>query len=61
MTEESNIMGRPKVHKSPATLLDLELDTKDKYTARPVLPRAILATYFAEAKNVVRFLLAPGP
>jgi hypothetical protein len=54
-------MGRPKVHKSPVTLLDLELDTEDKYTARPVLPRAILATYFAEAKNVTRFLLAPGP
>jgi hypothetical protein len=62
MTEESeHYMGRPKVHKSPATLLDPERDTKDKHTTRPGLPRAILATYFAEAKNVARFLLATGP
>jgi hypothetical protein len=62
MTEESeHYTGCPKVHKSPATSLDLEPDTKDKYTTRLGLPRAILATYFPEAEHVARFLLAPGP
>jgi hypothetical protein len=54
-------MGRPKVHKSPATSLDPEPDTKDKHATRPGLPRAILATYFTEAEHVARFLLALGP
>jgi hypothetical protein len=62
MTEESeHYMGRLKVHKSSVTSLDPELDTKDKHTTRPGLPRAILATYFTEAEHVARFLLAPGP
>jgi hypothetical protein len=62
MTEESeHYTGRPKVHKSPATSLDSEPDTKDKHTTRPGLPRAILATYFTEAEHVTRFLLARGP
>jgi hypothetical protein len=54
-------MGRLKVYKCPATSLDPEPDIKDKQTTRAGLPRAILATYFAEAKNVARFLLALGP
>jgi hypothetical protein len=54
-------IGQPKIHKSPATSLDPEPDTKDKHTTRPGLPRTILATYFTEAKHAVRFLLAPGP
>jgi hypothetical protein len=62
MIEESeHYMDRPKVHKSPATSLDPEPDTKDKHTTRSSLPRAILATYFTEAEHVARFLLAPGP
>jgi hypothetical protein len=62
MTEESeHFMGRPKVHKSPATSLDPEPDKKEKHTTKPSLPRAILVTYFAEKKNVARFLLAPRP
>jgi hypothetical protein len=62
MTEESeHYMDRPKVHKSPATLLYPEPDTKDKHTTRPGLPKAILVTYFAEAEHVARFFLAPGP
>jgi hypothetical protein len=47
MTEESeHYMDRLKVHKSPATSLDPEPDTKDKHTTRPGPPRAIVATYF---------------
>jgi hypothetical protein len=62
MTEESeNYMGRPKVHKLPATSLDPDPTPKDKHTTRPGLPRAILVTYFADANHVARFLLAPGP
>jgi hypothetical protein len=62
MTEESeHYMDRPKVHKLHATSLDPELDTKDKHTTRPSLPRAILVTYFTEAKHVTKFFLAPGP
>jgi hypothetical protein len=62
MTEESeHSTCCPKVHRLPVTSLDPEPDTKDKHTTRPGLPRAILVTYFAESKNVTRFLLAPGP
>jgi hypothetical protein len=62
MTEENkHYTDRPKVQKSPAILLDLEPDTKDKHTTRPGLPRAIITTYFTEAEHVVIFLLAPGP
>jgi hypothetical protein len=62
MIEESeHYMDHVKVHKSSATSLDIETDTKDKYTTRPGLPRAILATYFIEAEHIARFLLAPGP
>jgi hypothetical protein len=62
MTKESeHYMGRPKVHKLPVTSLDPDLTLKDKHTTRPGLPRAILATYFANVKHVARFLLAPGP
>jgi hypothetical protein len=51
----------PKVDKSPATSLDPEPGTQDKYTTRPGPPRAVLTTYFAEAEHVARLLLAPGP
>jgi hypothetical protein len=62
MTDESEYyMDRSKVHKSPATSLDPEPDTKDKHTTRPGPPRAITITYFAEAEYVARLLLAPGP
>jgi hypothetical protein len=62
MTEESeHYMDRSKVHKSPATSLDPELDTQDKHTTRPGPPRAVPTTYFAEAQHVARLLLAPGP
>jgi hypothetical protein len=54
-------MDRPKVHKSPATSLDPELDTQDKHTTRPGPHRANIATYFTEVEHVARFLLAPGP
>jgi hypothetical protein len=56
--ESKHYMDRQKVHKSSATSLDLEPDTK-KHTTRPDLPRAILATYFTEADHVARFLLEP--
>jgi hypothetical protein len=62
MTEESeHYKGRSKVHKSPATSLDLDLTLQNKHTTRPGLPRAICATCFTKAKHVARFLLAPGP
>jgi hypothetical protein len=62
MTEESeHYMDHPKVHKSPATLLDPEPNTQDKHYTRPGQPRVIITTYFTEVKHVVRFLLAPGP
>jgi hypothetical protein len=62
MTEESeHYMDRPKVHKSPVTSLDPELDTHDKHTTRPEPPGANMATYFTEAEHVARLLLAPGP
>jgi hypothetical protein len=62
MTEESeHYMNRPKVHKSPATSLDPEPDTRDKHTTRPRPPKEIVTTYFTEEEHVVRFLLAPGP
>jgi hypothetical protein len=62
MTEESeHYTGHPKAHKSLVTLLDPKPDTEDKHTTRPGLPRAICATYFAEAEHITRFLLAPGP
>jgi hypothetical protein len=62
MTEESeHYMDRLKVHKSPATSLDPEPDTQDKYTTSPGPPRANLGIYFIEAEYVARFLLAPGP
>jgi hypothetical protein len=62
ITEESEHYTRHlKVHKLSVTSLDAEPDTKDKHTTRPGLPRAILATYFAEAEHVARFLIAPGP
>jgi hypothetical protein len=62
MTEESeHYMDRSKVHKSPATSLDLAPDTQDKHTTRPGPPRAITTTYFAEAEHVARLILAPGP
>jgi hypothetical protein len=62
MREESeHYMDRPKVHKSPATLLDPEPDTQDKHTISPGPPRANLATYFTEVEYVVGLLLAPGP
>jgi hypothetical protein len=54
-------MDRPKVHKSSATSLDPEPDTKDKHTTRPGPPRTIITTYFIEAEHVARFLLALGP
>jgi hypothetical protein len=54
-------MDRPKVHKSSVTSLDPEPDAKDKHTARPGPPRAIIETYFTEAEHVAGFLLAPGP
>jgi hypothetical protein len=53
--------GHLKVHKSPATSLDPDFDTKDKHTTMPGLSRAILASYITEAEHVARFLLAPGP
>jgi hypothetical protein len=62
MTEESeHYTSRPKVHKSPMTLLDLESAPKEKHTTRPGLPRAICATYFVEVEHVARFLLVVGP
>jgi hypothetical protein len=51
----------PKVHKSLATSLDLELGTQDKHTTRPELLKAVITTYSAEAEHVARLLLAPGP
>jgi hypothetical protein len=51
----------PKVHKSPAASLDPELDTQNKHTTRPGLPRAVTMTYFAGAEHIARLLLAPGP
>jgi hypothetical protein len=61
MTEESeHYMDNPKVHKSPVTSLDPELDTQDKHTTRPGPPRVVTTTYFAEAKHVARLVLAPG-
>jgi hypothetical protein len=51
----------PKVHKSPATSLDPEPDTKNKYTTRPGPPRAVTMTYFARVKYIAILLLAPGP
>jgi hypothetical protein len=62
MTEESeHCMDRSKVHKSPATSLDLEPDTQDKHTSKPGLPRAVITTYFAEVEHIARLLLALGP
>jgi hypothetical protein len=62
MTEEiEHYMDRPKVHKSPVTSLDPELDTQDKHTTSPGPPRVNLATCFTEVEYVARFLLAPGP
>jgi hypothetical protein len=62
MIEESgHYMDHLKVHKSPATSLDPEPDTRDKHTIRLEPSRGILVTYFTEAEHVVRFLLAPGP
>jgi hypothetical protein len=61
-TEESeHYMDCSKVHKSPVTSLDPEPNTQDKHTTRPGPPGAITTTYFAKAKHVARFLLAPGP
>jgi hypothetical protein len=51
----------PKVQKSPATSLDPEPDTQNKYTTRPGLARAVTTTYFAGAEYIVRLLLSPGP
>jgi hypothetical protein len=51
----------PKVHKSPATSLDPEPDTKNKHTTWSGPPRAVTMTYFAGAEYIVRLLLAPGP
>jgi hypothetical protein len=50
----------PKVHKSPATSLDPERDTQNKYTTRHGLSRAVTRTYFAGAEYIARLLLAPG-
>jgi hypothetical protein len=62
MTEESeHYTGCPKVHKSPAALLDPEPSTKHKHTRRSGLLIAIYATYFVIAKHIVTFLLAAGP
>jgi hypothetical protein len=62
MTEESeHYMDRPRVHKSPATSLDLEPNVQDKHTTRSGPPRAVTMTYFAKAEHVARLLLAPGP
>jgi hypothetical protein len=51
----------PKVHKLPATSLDPEPDTQNKYTARSGPSRAVITTYFARAEYIVRLVLAPGP
>jgi hypothetical protein len=59
--ERKHYMGRPKVHKSPATSLDPEPDTQDKHITSLGPPRANLATYFTEVEYVARFLLALGP
>jgi hypothetical protein len=41
--------------------LDPELDTQDKHTTRPELPRAVIMTYSTESEHVTILLLAPGP
>jgi hypothetical protein len=62
MTEESeHYTVRPKVHKSPVTLLDLEPGNKYKHNRRPGLLRSLFEMYSAIAENIARFLLAPGP
>jgi hypothetical protein len=62
MTEESeHYTGHLKVHKSLATSLNPERDTKDKHATRLGLPRAILATHFTKVEHVARFILAAGP
>jgi hypothetical protein len=61
MIEESeHYMDGSKVHKSPATSFDPEPDAQDKHTTRSGPPKAVTATYFAEAEHVTILLLAPG-
>jgi hypothetical protein len=50
-----------KVHKLPATSLDPEPDTQNKYATRPGLARTVTTIYFAGAEYIARVLLAPGP